>query len=152
MIFNPIYLSNTTLDQLRFFVELCTNLIPDPPKHPRGVPWKEAIRGLDWIGGALFTVGAVMVLVGMVYTSYLSSTDVRVLVTLCVGFAFIVAFGLWERFSNVRFLLCPNDIFVSHYGREFTVPFCLTFIVVGYFYGSKSEVRTEDKVEYHTAG
>jgi hypothetical protein len=93
-----------------------------------------------------------MVLVGMVYTSYLSSTDVRVLVTLCVGFAFIVAFGLWERFSSVRFPLCPNDIFISHYGREFTIPFCLTFIVVGYFYGSKCEVRVESGVDYHRPG
>ena len=107
----------------------------DPPKHPRGVPFKEALRGLDWVGGALFTIGAVLVLVGMVYTSYLSATSVRVLTTLCVGFAFIIAFGLWERFSGVRFPLCPNDIFVSHRGREFTIPFCLTFIVVGFFYG-----------------
>jgi hypothetical protein len=83
----------------------------------------------------LFTIGAVLVLVGMVYTSYLESTDTRVLVTLCVGFAFIIAFGCWERFSKVRFPLCPNEIFVSHHGREFTVPFCLTFIVVGFFYG-----------------
>ena len=109
---------------------------PDPPKHPRGVPFKEALKGLDWIGGVLFTIGAVMVLVGMVYTSYLPSTSPRVLVTLVVGFAFIVAFGCWERFSNVRFKLCPNDIFVAHKGREFTVPFCLTFMVVGYFYGA----------------
>ena len=99
------------------------------------MPWKEALRGLDWVGGILFTIGAVLVLVGMVYTSYLGSTDPRVLATLCVGFVFIIGFGLWERFSGVRFPLCPNDIFVSHRGREFNIPFCLTFIVVGFFYG-----------------
>lgn len=21
-----------------------------PPKHPRGVPWKEALQGIDWVG------------------------------------------------------------------------------------------------------
>ncbi|KAF2648443.1 MFS general substrate transporter [Lophiostoma macrostomum CBS 122681] len=107
-----------------------------PPKHPRGIPWKEAVLGLDWVGGVLFTIGAVLVLVGIVHTSYLSSTDPRVLATLCVGFAFIIAFGLWERFSNVRFPLCPKEIFAAHRGREFTIPFCLTFIVVGFFYGT----------------
>jgi hypothetical protein len=110
--------------------------VQDPPKHPRGISVGDALRGLDWMGGALFSVGCVLVLVGMVYTSYIPSTDPRVLVTLCLGFAFIIAFGLWERFSNVRFPLCPHSIFVSNYGREFTAPFCLTFILVGFFYGS----------------
>lgn len=94
------------------------------------------MKGLDWIGGVLFTIGAVLVLVGMVYTSYLKSTDARVLATLCVGFAFIIAFGLWERLSGVKFPLCPNEIFTARKGREFTIPFCLTFIVVGFFYGT----------------
>ncbi|KAB5551064.1 fungal trichothecene efflux pump [Coniochaeta sp. 2T2.1] len=106
-----------------------------PPKHPRGVTWQDALKGLDWIGGVLFTIGAVLVLVGMVYTSYLPSTDTRVLVCLCVGLAVIVAFGLWEQFGNAKYPLCPTEIFESHKGREFAVPFCLTFVVVGYFYG-----------------
>ncbi|CAM1506054.1 Fc.00g056950.m01.CDS01 [Cosmosporella sp. VM-42] len=106
-----------------------------PPKHPRGVSWKDALRGLDWIGSALFTIGSVLVLVGIVYTTYLSSTDTKVLTCLCVGFAFILAFGVWERLGNAKYPLCPPEIFTSHKGREFTVPFCLTFLVVGYFYG-----------------
>ncbi|TPX13597.1 uncharacterized protein E0L32_006068 [Thyridium curvatum] len=96
-----------------------------PPKHPRGVPWRDALRGLDWVGGLLFTPGAVMVL----------ASDARVIACLTVGFVLIVAFGLWERFSGVKYPLCPNEIFVSHWGREFTAPFCLSFIVVGFFYG-----------------
>ncbi|KAF7559284.1 hypothetical protein G7046_g4883 [Stylonectria norvegica] len=106
-----------------------------PPKHPRGVSWKDALRGLDWVGGFLFTVGAVLVLVGIVYTTYLPSTDTRVLVCLCVGFTVIIAFGAWEVFGNAKYPLCPREVFTSHRGREFTVPFCLTFLVVGYFYG-----------------
>lgn len=31
-----------------------------PPKHPRGVPWKEALRNLDWIGMVLFVVGGTL--------------------------------------------------------------------------------------------
>lgn len=96
----------------------------------------EALRGLDWIGGVLYTIGSVLVLVGIVYTTYLSGTDKRVLACLCVGFVVIIAFGLWENFSKVKFPLCPRDVFRSHNGREFTVPFCLAFIVVGSFYGS----------------
>jgi hypothetical protein len=74
--------------------------------------------------------------VGIVYTTYLPSTSPRVLVCLVVGFVFVIAFGFWERLGNARFPLCPNDIFASHYGREFTAPFCLAFIVVGFFYGT----------------
>lgn len=74
--------------------------------------------------------------VGIVYTTYLPSTSPRVLVCLVVGFVFVIAFGLWERLGNTRFPLCPQDIFASHYGREFTAPFCLAFIVVGFFYGT----------------
>ncbi len=33
-----------------------------PPKHPRGVPWRDALKGLDWVGAILFTPGCVMVL------------------------------------------------------------------------------------------
>ncbi|CAK7208050.1 hypothetical protein SEUCBS139899_010884 [Sporothrix eucalyptigena] len=106
-----------------------------PPKHPRGVPWRDALRGLDWVGAALFTPGCVMVLVGIVYTTYLDASDKRVIITLALGFSFIIAFGLWEHFSEVKYPLCPTPVFESHYGREFTAPFCLSFIVVGFFYG-----------------
>ncbi|ROT40441.1 MFS general substrate transporter [Sodiomyces alkalinus F11] len=106
-----------------------------PPKHPRGIPWMEALKGMDWIGGVLFSIGAVLILVGIVYTSYLPANDIKVIVCFVVGFATIIAFGLWEQFSNVRFPLCPRDIFASNKGREFAVPFCLSFVVVGYFYG-----------------
>ncbi|PGH28269.1 hypothetical protein AJ80_00160 [Polytolypa hystricis UAMH7299] len=107
-----------------------------PPKHPRGVPWKEALRGLDWVGGVLFSIGATLILVGIVYTSYLSSTDPKVIATLVTGFVVMIGFGLWEQFSNTKYPLCPRDIFTSHKGREFAVPFCLTFIVVGFFYST----------------
>ncbi|CAK7236483.1 hypothetical protein SBRCBS47491_009653 [Sporothrix bragantina] len=105
-----------------------------PPAHPRGIPYGEALRGLDWIGGFLFTAGAVPVLVGIVNTTYMNSTDPRVLAPLLGGLAFIIAFGFWETFAKIKYPFCPREIFASHKGREFTVPFCLTFIVVGFFY------------------
>ena len=92
--------------------------------------------GLDWIGGILFTIGATLVLTGIVYTSYTPSSSPKVIACLCAGAAVIIAFGFWERFGNAKYPLCPNDVFASHKGREFAVPFCLTFIVVGFFYGS----------------
>ncbi|KAL1887133.1 hypothetical protein Sste5346_010422 [Sporothrix stenoceras] len=105
-----------------------------PPARPRGVSYKAALRGLDWVGGFLFTAGSVPVLVGIVNTTYMSSTDARVLAPLLVGLAMIIAFGVWETFTTVPYPFCPRDIFASHKGREFSVPFCLTFIVVGFFY------------------
>ncbi|CAM1507724.1 Fc.00g045720.m01.CDS01 [Cosmosporella sp. VM-42] len=109
-----------------------------PPKHPRGVPWRDALRGLDWVGALLFTPGAVMVLdllVAITYTTYVSASDKRVIICFVLGFAFIIGFGLWEQFSGVKYPLCPTSVFQSHRGREFTAPFCLSFIVVGFFYG-----------------
>lgn len=106
-----------------------------PPSHPRGVPWKDALKGLDWIGAILFTPGTVMVLVAITYTTYIPADDRRVIICFVLGFSLIIAFGCWEQFSGVKYPLCPTSIFQSHKGREFTAPFCLSFIVVGFFYG-----------------
>lgn len=40
-----------------------------PPKHPKGVPWKEAIRGLDYIGTIIVIPGVCLVLVGIINTT-----------------------------------------------------------------------------------
>ena len=52
-----------------------------------------------------------------------------VIAPLTVGFGLITAFGFWETFGNTKYPLCPPHIFRSHYGREFTVPFIIAFIV-----------------------
>ncbi len=75
-------------------------------------------------------------LVGIVYTSYLPSKDPKVVACLVVGFATIVAFALWEQFACPRFPLCPRDIFASHHGREFAVPFVLSFIICSFFWSN----------------
>ncbi|KAK7209659.1 hypothetical protein V2G26_016837 [Clonostachys chloroleuca] len=106
-----------------------------PPKHPRGVPWEEAIRGLDYVGSLLIVPGICLILVGIINTTYKPSRDVTVLAPLCTGFGLLILFGLWETFGNARYPLCPPEIFRSHNGREFTAPFILAFLVTMFYYG-----------------
>ena len=105
-----------------------------PPKHPKGVPWKDGIRGLDYVGAALVVPGICTVLVGIINTTYKKSSDVTVVAPMCVGFGLLILFGFWETFSNVKYPLCPQRIFAANYGRSFTVPFILTFIVTMYYF------------------
>lgn len=44
-------------------------LLYHPPKHPKGVPWREAIKGLDYIGTTLVIPGVCLVLVGIINTT-----------------------------------------------------------------------------------
>ena len=37
-----------------------------PPQHPKGVTWKEGLRGVDYIGTALVVPGITLVLVGII--------------------------------------------------------------------------------------
>jgi D-alanyl-lipoteichoic acid acyltransferase DltB (MBOAT superfamily) len=92
-----------------------------PPKHPRGVEWKEAIRGLDYVGTILVVPGVCLALVGIINTTYLPASSTKVIAPLVVGLVLLIFFGLWETFGNTKYPLCPPRIFRSHYGREFTV-------------------------------
>ncbi|CAN9135419.1 unnamed protein product [Alternaria alternata] len=105
-----------------------------PPKHPKGVPWDEAVRGLDYVGTALIVPGICLTLVGIVNTTYKPSSDVTVIAPMVVGLVLIAAFGVWETLSNTRFKLCPPHLFRSHKGREFTAPFIVAFIVTMFYY------------------
>ncbi len=96
-----------------------------PPKHPKGVPWKQAIRGLDYIGTLLVIPGVCLALVGIINTTYMSASDTLVIAPLVVGVVLLILFGLWETFSKTEYPLCPPRIFRSHKGREFTVPFII---------------------------
>lgn len=96
-----------------------------PPKHPRGVPWREGLRGLDYTGAFLMVTGSCLALVGIINTTYMKATNTLVLVPLIVGLVIIVIFAFWETFSNTTYKLCPPEIFRSNYGREFTAPFIL---------------------------
>ena len=43
-------------------------LLYHPPKHPKGVPWREGLAGLDYVGAILITPGVVLTLVGIIFT------------------------------------------------------------------------------------
>jgi hypothetical protein len=105
-----------------------------PPKHPKGVPWHEAYKGLDYVGTAIIIPGICLALVGIINTTYKPSSHVTVVAPMVVGFVLIAAFGVWETFSNVPYKLCPPHLFRAHKGREFSAPFTVAFIVTMFYY------------------
>jgi hypothetical protein len=130
----------------------CNSLtrLSQPPKHPKGVPWHEALRGADWVGAILSAFGLVLTLMGIIYTTYKPSTDIHVVAPMVIGFVLLIAFGLWEQFSKTKYKLCPPEIFVTHKGREFTVPFIVAFIVTMFYYGINIIYPTMINVFYTT--
>ncbi|KXL44413.1 hypothetical protein M433DRAFT_166556 [Acidomyces richmondensis BFW] len=130
---------------------ICLFLLYHPPKHPRGIPWKEAISGLDYVGTILVVPGVCLVLVGIINTTYMPTTDKNVIAPMCSGFGLLIAFGFWETLSKTRYPLCPPRIFRSHNGREFTVPFIVAFIVTMFYYGINVIYPTMINVFYITA-
>ncbi|KAF7187779.1 Trichothecene efflux pump TRI12 [Pseudocercospora fuligena] len=125
-------------------------LLYHPPKHPKGVPWKEAISGLDYVGTLLVILGVCLALVGIINTTYMPASDVMVIAPLAIGFGLLVVFGFWETLSNTRYPLCPPHIFRSHKGREFTVPFVLACIVTMFYYGINVMYPTMINIFYVT--
>ena len=73
-----------------------------PPKHPKGVAWKDAVRGLDYVGTILVVPGVCLALVGIINTTYMPATSVLVLAPLIVGIVLLAGFGLWETFSKTE--------------------------------------------------
>jgi len=53
----------------QFISMVCLYLFYFPPKHPKGVPWRDAISGLDYVGTALIVPGVCLVLVGIIETT-----------------------------------------------------------------------------------
>lgn len=49
-----------------------------PPAHPRGLDFKRAMKELDYIGGVMFILAATLILIGIVYTEILPSSDSKV--------------------------------------------------------------------------
>jgi hypothetical protein len=85
----------------------------------------------------LFTAGAVPVLMGIVWTGTYHSNDAHVVAPLCIGFFFLILFGLWEAFGNSKHPLTPTYMFASSHGRDLTAP-CIALGVVNMFYYSSS--------------
>ncbi|KAK0938558.1 hypothetical protein LTR29_009872 [Friedmanniomyces endolithicus] len=112
----------------------------------QGVPWREAIGGLDYVGTVLVMPGVCLVLVGIINTTYMSTKSILVVVPIAIGFALLVAFGFWETLSKTKYPLCPPRIFRSHNGREFTVPFIVAFIVTMFYYGTEDPLDVQQCV------
>lgn len=100
-----------------------------PPRHPRGIPLKQALRELDYVGAVLFIISVALILVGIVYTTVLPSSSPKVIGTLVPGFALLVIFGCWETFMPLKHPLTPTHVFLRGGGRDLTAPFVAGFVV-----------------------
>ncbi|KAF5696539.1 major facilitator superfamily transporter [Fusarium mundagurra] len=107
-----------------------------PPKHPRGVPWHEAVRGLDYFGMVSFVAATIMILSGITYVQLLPSDSPKVVGLLVAGFVTLTFFALWEAFNkNLKAPLTPPRIFFANKGRRFGGPFLCAFVVTMFYYG-----------------
>lgn len=107
-----------------------------PPQHPRGIPFRQALRELDYVGAILFSAAASLVLVGVVYASYIPSNSPKVIGTLVSGFVSLVAFGIWETWAPLKQPLAPPRLFAHNHGRTLTAPFIVTMMVGMYYLGT----------------
>ena len=85
----------------------------------------------------LFTAGAIPTLVGIVYTTVFPGKDAHVLAPLLIGILFLIMFGLWETYGNIKHPLTPTYVFTAGKGRDLTAP-CIALAVVNMFYYSSS--------------
>jgi len=108
-----------------------------PPKHPRGIPVKEALRNLDYVGMFIFTAALTLFIVGVIYASYIPSNDVKVVAPLTIGSVLIVAFAIWESglIASIKIPVTPPHLFRHNHGRSFTAPFIVGAIVSMYYLG-----------------
>lgn len=107
-----------------------------PPKHPRGIPWAQAIRDLDHVGIISFTLAAAMALSGIVYVQLLPSNSPTVIGLLVAGFGCLIFFSLWETFVPLKEPLTPTRMFTSNKGRTLTAPFIVGFVVTMFYFGT----------------
>ncbi|KXJ93101.1 fungal trichothecene efflux pump [Microdochium bolleyi] len=123
-----------------------------PPSHPRGLPFKRAIRELDYGGAFLFAVATTLILTGLVYTATLPSNDPKVIGTLVAGFGTMVAFALYEIFAPLKQPLTPTHVFTAGKGRALTAPFVAAFVVTMFYYSINIIYPTMLAVFYVPAG
>jgi hypothetical protein len=99
----------------------------------------------------LFIAGAILTLMGIVYTNDKPSNDPHVVAPLVVGFFFLVMFALWETFGKTKHPLTPSYVFTSSYGRDLTAP-CIVVAVVNMFYYSSSILWPTMIDDFYTDG
>lgn len=102
-----------------------------PPKHPRGIDVKNALRSLDYVGMVLFTIAVTLFIVGIIYASYIPASDPKVIATLVSGSVLIVVFAIWEMefITTLKIPLTPSHLFRHNRGRSFTAPFIAGAVV-----------------------
>ncbi|KAF2837878.1 fungal trichothecene efflux pump [Patellaria atrata CBS 101060] len=105
-----------------------------PPAHPRGLPFGQAVRELDYVGAILFIVSATLILTGIVYTTTLPASNPKVIGTLVSGLALLVVFALYETFAPLKQPLTPTHVFTRGKGRDLTAPFVAGFVVTMFYY------------------
>jgi hypothetical protein len=113
-----------------------------PPKHPRGIPWDQAIKELDYVGMVSFIGAAAMILSGIVYVEILPSNSPKVIGLLVAGFACLVFFGVWETIGPIKQPLAPTRLFTANKGRSLTAPFICGFVVTMFYYGTNVSTVT----------
>lgn len=133
---------------LTFFSFLGLVMYYFPPAHPRGLPFKQALRELDYGGAILFIIGTILILVGMVYTTTLDSSDPKVIGTLAAGFGTMVVFALYEAFAPLKQPLTPTHVFRAGKGRALTAPFVAAFVVTMFYYAINIIYPTQLAVFY----
>ncbi|KAB5560332.1 fungal trichothecene efflux pump [Coniochaeta sp. 2T2.1] len=121
----------------QFFSFVGLYLLYFPPAHPNGLPFKQVFKEIDYFGALLFVVGALPILMGVVWTTVFPSDDPHVIASLALGFFFMICFALWESFAKLKHPLTPRYVFTSSRGRDFTAP-AIVLAVVNMFYYSSS--------------
>lgn len=108
-----------------------------PPKHPRGIPWSQALRDLDYVGAFLFITASSLVISGINYVQFLSANSPKVIGLLVGGFVTLTLFALWESFNtNLKLPLTPPRLFAANKGRRYAAPFLCGFVIVMFFYAT----------------
>lgn len=106
-----------------------------PPPHPSGMSRRQIFKELDYSGIVLYSIGAVCVLVGIVWAGIFNSSNAHVIAPLVIGFAFLIAFAIWETFGSIKHPLTPSHIFTYSQGRDATAPLLTLSLLVFFFYG-----------------
>jgi hypothetical protein len=122
-----------------------------PPKHPRGIPWGQALRQLDYVGIVSFTAAATMVLSGIVYVQLLPSNSPIVIGLLVAGFGCLVFFGAWETLAKLKEPLAPTRLFTKNQGRALTAPFIAGFVATMFYYSNNITWPTMLEVYFTSA-
>lgn len=88
------------------------------------------------IGAFFFTAGTLPLLLGIVWTTIYPSTDPHVIASLTVGFVFLLAFSIWERYGNLKHPLTPTYVFSAAKGRDLTAPLIALFVINMSYYSA----------------